>query len=225
MRIKTLALGLLFTVFASANADVTSTNKVTLITLAADGGGSNVVSIHVDDQRLLAEYDENSNAFLFTEDAFFTINKKDKTYRVQSYADLQAGISRKAVEIAHSSETANAGSGVEFKLTEESRTIAGLRVRKLIVSANKGEIETEFWVTSELMPSRLREFGETLRSRLPKGYWTTMHGNPGLLEIIVLYGVPLEIASKGQKTYLAKVSSSSSAFSFDVPAGYKRLDN
>lgn len=225
MRIKTLALSLLLAVFASGNAAVVSAKQFRVIKLVATGGGSTVATIHVNDQSLLAEFDRSSDSFLFSEEAFFTMNKKDKTYRVQSYAELQAAAGRKALEIAQSPETTDGGHGVELNLTEETGTIAGLRVRKL-VKMNRGELEAEFWVSSELMPARLRALGESMRSSLPKDYWRRMGGNPGMVEIIMLFGVPLKMVSKGHKTYHAKVvSRPSSGFSFEVPAAYRRLDN
>lgn len=223
MRNKTLALGLLLAVFASANTGAVPAKQLKVIRLVAKGGGSNIATIHVNHQSLLAEFDHNSDSFLFSDEAFFTMNKKDRTYRVQSYSELLAGVSRKAVESGQSPESI--GHGVELKLTEETGTIAGLGVRKL-VKTNSGELEAEFWVSSELMPPRLRALGESLRSSLPKDYWARMRGNPGMVEIIMLFGVPLEMVSKGQKIYHAKVvSRSRSGLSFEVPAGYRRLDN
>jgi len=222
MRIKTLALSLLLAGFASGNPGVVSAKSKVIEFVAKDG--SKISTIHVNDQSLLAEFNNNSDSFFFSDEAFFTMNNNDRTYRVQSYADLLANASRKAAEIAQSPEGADAGQGVEFKLTEETDMISGFRARKLI-KTNKGETEAEFWVSSELVPSSLRALGERLRSILPKDYWRRVHGNPGMVEIVVLFGVPLRM-THGHDSYQARVvETSSSDSSFKVPAGYRRLDN
>lgn len=219
MRIKILALSLMLAFLASGNAGVVSAKQSRVIELLAKDG-SKIVTIHVNDQSLLYEVKNNLESYLFSDEAVFTINNKDKTYRVQTYAELQAGFSRKAVEGAQSPKGADAAQGGELKLTEETDTISGLRARKLIKS-NKGETEAEFWVSSELVPPGLRSLGERLRSILPKDYGRSL----GMVEIVILFGVPLRM-THGHDTYQARVvESSSSDFSFQVPAGYRKLDN
>jgi hypothetical protein len=179
----------------------------------------------VNDQSLLFESNSTSDAVLFSDEACFTINNKDKTYRVQSYAALQAIASRKAAEIAQTLENTDAAQGVELKLSDETDTISGLRARKLVKTSG-GEPAAEFWVSSELVPQSLRAFGERIRNILPKDYWRRVHGNPGMVEIVMLFGVPLKMIDDGHNTYHAKVVESSGPdSSFQVPAGYKKLDN
>ena len=225
MKIKMLSLSLLLAVLASSSAGVVPAKPFKVVELLAKDGGSRIATIRVNDQSLLIESNSTSDAVLFSDEACFTINNKDKTYRVQSYAALQAIASRKAVEIAQSLENTDAAQGVELKLSDETDTISGLRARKLVKTSG-GVPAAEFWVSSELVPQSLRAFGERIRNILPKDYWSRVHGNPGMVEIVMLFGVPLKMIDDGHNTYQAKVVESSGPdSSFQVPAGYKKLDN
>ena len=225
MKIKMLSVSLLLAVLASSSGGVVPAKQSKVVELLAKDGGSKIATIRVNDQSLLFESNSNSDAVLFSDEACFTINNKDKTYHVQSFAELQAIASRKAVEIAQSPENTDAAQGVELKLSDETDTISGLRARKLIKTSG-GVPEAEFWVSSELMPPSLRALGERLRTILPKDYWRRVHGNPGMVEVVMLFGVPLKMIDDGHNTYQAKVVESSGPdSSFQVPAGYKKLDN
>jgi hypothetical protein len=225
MKIKMLSASLLLAVLASSSGGVVPAKQSKVVELLAKDGGSRIATIRVNDQSLLFESNSNSDAVLFSDEACFTINNKAKTYHVQSYAELQTIASRKAVEIAQSPENTDAAQGVELKLSDETDTISGLRARKLIKTSG-GVPEAEFWVSSELVPQSLRAFGERLRTILPKDYWRRVHGNPGMVEIVMLFGVPLKMTYDGHNTYQARVvESSSSDSSFQVPAGYEKRDN
>lgn len=223
MRLRILALTLLLAVLPPSNAGVVSAKKSKVIDLVGRDG-SKIATIHVNGESLLYEINK-SDAFLFSDEKFLTLNTRDKTYRVQSYADLQSGASRKAVEIAQSPDSIDARQGVLLKLTDETDVVAGVKVRKLIKTSG-GEPEAVFWVSSELTPPRLRALGEKIRSILPNDYWRRVHGNPGMVEIVMLFGVPLKVIYDGRNTYEARVTESPSSDSeFQVPEGYKRLDN
>lgn len=223
MRIKILAFSLMLAVLASGNAGVVLAKQSRVIQLVAKDGAK-IATIHVNDQSLRFESNNNAGSFFFDDQAVVTMNHTDRTYRVQSYADIEASLSRKAAEISQSHESPGAPKGVELKLTEETDTISGLKARKLI-KTNKGETEVEFWISSELLPPRVRALGERLRSILPTDYWSRVHGNPGMVEIVILFGVPLRM-TYGHESYQARgVNSSSSDSSFQVPAGYRKLDN
>ena len=227
MIIKNLALRLMSIVLAVTwpTAVLAQRSKPEVIELAATDGGSKIASIHLNDQNLLFESDGGSESFLFTGEALFAINHKDKTYRVQSYDDLRAMAKHKADEIAKSQESAGNGTGVELRLTRETGTIAGSRVRKLI-ELSRGKTEAEIWVSRDLTPMKLRAFGEKMRAILTGDYYKKAHGAPGLVEIIMTYGVPLKIVSEGQNTYQARVlEDSGSSASFQVPSGYRKVDN
>jgi hypothetical protein len=217
------ALSLLVAVLTSSGSGVASIQQLKVISLAAKSGAT-IATIRVSPQSLLYEFNDNADAVLFTDQAYFMLNRKDKTYRVQSYADLQEIASRKTAEIANSPQPADAAKGVAFNLTQDMETISGVMTRKLIKTRG-GETEAEFWVSSELLPPNLRTFGERLRTILPKDYWNRVHGNPGMIEIVTLFGVPLK-ATFGHETYEAKVVESPGSDSqFQVPDGYKKLDN
>ena len=225
MKIKMLSVTLLLAVLASSSGGVVPAKLSKVVELVAKDGGSRIATIRVNDQSLLFESNSSPDAVLFSDEACFTINNKDKTYHVQSYAELQTIASRKAVEIAQSPENTDAAQGVELRLSDETVTISGLRARKLIKTSG-GVPEAEFWVSSELVPQSLRALGERLRTILPKDYWRRVHGNPGMVEIVMLFGVPLKMTYDGHNTYQARVvESSNSDSSFQVPAGYKKLDN
>jgi hypothetical protein len=196
-----------------------------VIELVASDGGSKIASIHVNDQNLLFDPSDHSMSFLFTAEAFFAINHKDKSYRVQSYDELQAMVSRKTGEIAKSQESLTSGPDVEFRLTQEAVTISGLRARK-IVKMSRGDSEAEIWVSSDLVPMKLRAAGEKIRSVLPEDYWKKVQGNPGMVEIIMLYGIPLKMVVNGHNVYQVQIlDGSSSSTSFQVPSGYRKVEN
>ncbi|HEX5734556.1 MAG TPA: hypothetical protein VF131_17105 [Blastocatellia bacterium] len=196
-----------------------------VIELVANDGRSKIASIHLNDQNLLFESSDNLMSFLFTTEAFFEINHKDKSYRVQSYDELHAMASRKVDEIAKSQESTTTGPNVEFRLTEEADTISGLRARK-IIKINGGKPEAEIWVSSELVPMKLRAAGERIRAALPEGYWKKVQGNPGMVEIIMLYGIPLKMVVDGRDIYKVKMlDGSSSGRSLEVPSGYRKVGN
>jgi len=147
MKIKMLSVSLLLAVLASSSGGVVPAKQFKVVELLAKDGESRIATIRVNDQSLLFESNSNSDAVLFSDEACFTINNKDKTYHVQSYAELQSIASRKAAEIAQSPET-GAAQGVELKLSDETVTISGLRARKIIKTSG-GVPEAEFWVSSE----------------------------------------------------------------------------
>ena len=222
MKRKILALSLLGLVLSSIGPGAASTTQSKVTNLVADSGAK-LATIRVSARRLLFE-GNGADATLFTDQAVFTINNEDKTYRVQSYTDLLAGVSRKAAGMAQSPDKSGTPRGVELTLTGETETIDGLRARKLI-KLNNGVADGEFWVSSELLPSNLRAVGEKLRSVLPNDYWRRARGNPGLIEIVTLFGVPLKM-THGHDSWQARViQGSDSDSSFQVPAGYRKLDN
>jgi hypothetical protein len=216
-----LVMTLLSAILASTTSGLVSAKQTQVIELATNDPASKIATIRVNAQSLMIEVSDSADSTLFTDEAVFTINHKDKTYRVQSYADLQANTSRKAAELAQSPENTSRAQGVEFKLTDETDTISGFKARKL-VKTKKGEPEAVFWVSSELVPPSLRGIGESLRSALPADYWQKVGGNPGMPEIVVLFGVPLRI-TYDHHIYHARVSQSSEA-KLQVPAGYRKLD-
>ena len=225
MKIKILALSLILPVGALIAPRVVSARQSRVIELVAKEGGAKIGTIHVNDQNLLVQFKDSSEAVLFTAEAFYTINHKNKTYRVQTWDELQTGLSRKASEIARSQEKISGGPDVELKLTEETDTISGFKTRKLI-RTGRGELEAVFWVSSELMPAKLRAVGERIRSTLPGDYWKKVRGNPGMPEVILLFGIPLRMTISGHNSYQAQVLESSTPdASFQVPEGYRRIDN
>jgi hypothetical protein len=224
MRIKLLALSLMLAILPCYGAGLGSVKQSRVIDLVAKDSGLKIATIHVDGESLLYEFNSKTEAGLFRDESVYTINNTDQTYRFQSYTDLVAAARQKAEEIARSQGTTDSSQGVVLKLTNESDTVNGLRVRKL-TKTNQGNHEADFWVSNELIPPGLRALGERMRDILPKDYWSRVHGNPGLIEIIVLFGVPLVI-NAGQSVYHARLAGNSKSDSlFQVPAGYKRLDN
>lgn len=223
MRIKIFALGLMLAFFASAGIVLAKQSKV--IELKAKDGAAKIATIHVNDQSLLIEFNDNSMTVLLTGEAVYTINHKDKTYHVDSYDDLQAAISRKLSELAKAQENIVSGPNVEFKLTEETDTISGSKARKLIKMSN-GKPEAEIWVSSDLMPLKLRAAGERMRAMLPADFYKKVHGNPGLPEIILSFGIPLKIVGYGPDVYQANIiETPDSDTLLQVPAGYRKVEN
>lgn len=196
-----------------------SSNCETAIT--ESNGDSKELSFTLDDRNILVESGYPYITHLITAEAFISINHKLKTYSVQSYDEVEARLSRKAGEITKSQESTTFGPNVEFRLTEETDTMDGFRVRKIL---KLGKPKLEMWVTSDLIPVRLRTFGESLKAIFPASFWEKVLKNPGWTEIIMLHGVPLKIAIDGHTVCRAEIQESTTSNSlFEVPADYKRV--
>ena len=220
MRKILIALSVAIVVFPSFGAASVVAKQSRVIYLVSKDGGAKIATIHVNGDSILCELNGNSEAALFTGDALFTINNQDKTYRVQSYSDLRAAAQDKARELARQTKTVESGQGASLELTDEISTISGVKARRLKKTSNQAA--ADFWVSSELSPPALRAMGEQVRTILPKDYWSRMHGNPGIIEIIFLYGIPLSF-SDGSTVYQAQIKDSDSEAWSKVPAEYKRL--
>jgi len=221
MRKILIALSLAIVVFPSFGGASVVTKQSRVIYLISKDGGAKIATIHVNGDSILCEFNGSSEATLFTGDAVFTINNQDKPYRVQSYSDLKTAAQNKVRELAQQTRTVDVGQGAILELTDETNTISGVRARRLKkISGNRAA--ADFWVSSELSPPGLRVLGEQVRTVLPNGYWSRMHGNPGIIEIIILYGVPLSF-SDGPIGYQAQIQDSDSDAWTKVPAEYRRL--
>jgi len=223
MKTRILALSLVLVFFAYGKSDIVSAKQSKVIELTATDEGLKIATIHLDDQSLLFESNHSAETFLFTADAFYIINHKDKTYRVQSFDELQVALRQKLSEIGGPLAPLPTGPDTDIKLTEETDTIAGLKARKLIETSNSKQTNV-IWVSSDLVPSGLRVAGEKMRMMLPTDYWNKIRGHPGIPEIILLYGIPLKLVSDGRTVYQAKViEATDSGFSMQVPAGYRKV--
>lgn len=212
---------LLLTLIASTDSNPVFATQTKTIELAKKDSKTKAVTIRVNAQRLLIESGDGTQSTLFTSDGIFTINNRDKTYSLQTYSDLKNLISRKVSELNQSSALPPAAE-VELKITGVTETISGFETRRLI-KTNKGVTEAEFWVSRELVPSELRALGDEFRKSLPESYWASVRGNPGIPEIVLLFGVPLRIThDKG--VFQARVVKSP-ATSLRLPPGYQKLDN
>jgi hypothetical protein len=220
MKSRLLLLTLLLAIVSAPGTGIVSAKQTKVIVLASKDPGSKSITIRASAKSLLLEFGENADGALFTDDAFITINNKDKTYRVQSYSDLLASARLEASRLAQTGEDTGT-QGVEFKLTELTETISGLSARKLI-RTEKGEPSTEFWVSRELLPPSVRSLSDTIQTILPKNYLRRMRGNPGIVEMVMLYGVPLKM-KHGTDIYQAQVTESRET-SFQIPVEYKRID-
>jgi hypothetical protein len=134
---------------------------------------------------------------------------------------LQTAARDKAREVAQETGPVDPNQGVVLELTDETNTIGGVKVRHL-KKITGSRAETGFWVSSELSPPALRAFGEKLRTILPRDYWRRVHGNPGMIEIITLFGVPLSF-SEGSTVFEAQITNSDSDAWSQVASGYKRI--
>jgi len=221
MRKLLAALSLAIVVLPSFGAASEPAKQSRVIYLVSKDDGAKIATIHVNEDSMLCEFIGNSESVLFTSDAMFMINNQNKTYRVQSYSDLQAAAQKKARELAQQTKTADAAQGVILEQTDETNTINGIRARRLKkISGDRPP--ADFWVSSELIPLALRAFGEKVRTSLPRDYWLKLHGNPGMIEIITLYGIPLSF-SVGPTVYQAQIKDSDSDAWSKLPEGYKRI--
>jgi hypothetical protein len=225
MRIKVLALSLISVTLVLSCPLIASSQQSKVIkfafsdckpAIAQRDGESKILSITIDAQNVLVEYDYQPKSYLFTADGFMQINHKFKTYSVQSYGELEA---RANSEVQKYTKIRR---DIQIELTEETEIIHGFKVRKFIKRGDR-RIEEVLWVSSDLIPVRLRTFGEKIRAIISADYWKKAPGIPKLETIIMLYGVPLKIV-QGQTVCQAEIhEKTSSTFSFQVPATYRKV--
>jgi len=196
-----------------------------IIEIVKQDGSSKIATLFINDENLLFEAIGSPEVCVFTAEAIFMINNKNKSYREYKYDELQTLINRKLGEITDDRNSPTVESSVEFRLTEETSTVLGFKSRKLIEMSNS-KLKAEIWVSNDPIPAKLRAVSERLRSMLPEDYWRKTRGIPGMPEIIILYGIPIKMIIEGQEIYHAQAGKSpSSSPSFQVPSGYKKVKN
>lgn len=225
MIIKVLALGLISVTFTLSCPTIVLAQQSKVIkfafsdcepAMAQRDGDPNTLSINLDAQNVLVEYSYRPDSYLFTAEALIAINHKFKTYSVQSYDELEAKANHEVQKYTKIRRD------IQLELTEEIDMIHGFKVRKFI---KKGDKITEevLWVSSDLVPMRLRTFGDRIKAIFPADYWKKGPGIPGLEVIIMLYGVPLKIAMDGHTCRSELFERPNSNSKFAVPAAYKRV--
>lgn len=191
------------------------------IEIVMKDGGSRFAVLRLNEKNLLIEFNDRTDSVLFGPDTLVTINHKDKTYRAQSCEELLAAAAKYGKEIG------DAGSELEIKQTDNVTTISGFRARE-VIKLRRGKPEVELWMCNELTPPPLRAFADKLRSILPADYWSRVHGNPGLVDLIGFYGVPLKIEAAGESHFEAEATSIKDkdlpSDTFQVPVGYRKVD-
>lgn len=220
MKITVLALGLMLALVAYGKPEIALAKKVKVIKLTVKDKPAEGITIHIDDQSVLVEVNNKSETALYTGEAIFTINHKDKTYCVNSYDETQTRIGRWLRENAKSQKNTGTGPGMGIKPTEETRTIFGVKARKLIQMSD-GKPIGEIWVSRDLAPPGVRAFGEKIRAMVSADYWEKGLRGFGLPEIIIFYGIPLKIVSEGQVVIQVQaIENTDSESSLQVPTGY-----
>ncbi len=225
MRRNNFTLGLCVAILTLGLPAIALAQQPKIIELVKQDGSSKFATIFINDENLMFEVMGSSEVCIFTAEAIFIIDNKNKTYREYKYDELQTLINRKLGEITDNQNSPTVESSVGFRLTEETDTILGFKSRKLIEMSNS-KLKAEIWVSSDLIPAKLRAVSERLRSMLPEDYWRKTLGIPGMPEIIMLYGIPVKIIVEGQEIFHAQVGKSpSSSPSFQVPSDYKKVKN
>ena len=220
MKIKFFAFGLMCVMFAYGMPGIALAKKVKVIKFVTKDKATGILSIHIDDQSVLIEGNNVSGTSLYTDKAMFTINHKDKTYCTDSYEAIQTRIRRWLSENANSRENSGTEPGMGIKLTGETRTIFGVKARKLIQMSN-GKPIGEIWVSRDLVPPGVRAFGEKIRGMVSADYWEKGLRGLGLPEIIISYGIPLKIVSEGRVVMQVQaIETTNSESSLQVPTGY-----
>jgi hypothetical protein len=186
---------------------------------------SGTLSIYMNDQSILFESSPDGMPYLLTDEGLIGIVHKVKVYSILSYDELKAEHSRQVDKAEkHLKDTGKWPSMVELRMTDETATISGLSARKLI-KINGDKLEAEIWVSSELVPIRLRE---RMKSIYPEDYWKKVDWGPSLIDIIMQYGIPLKTVGEKNSGFLdckAQVlDGATSDKSFQVPPGYGKIE-
>ncbi len=188
------------------------------IELVAPGAGRVFGTIHVSSAAVVLESGDGQSV-IYTSTSLLHLNHTDKTYYEQTYEDLSAMAAKAVKELPAVKE---APLGVEYTLTTETEVIAGCKAQKL-VRTNPGSSDAA-WVCREWQPPAMRKAGQRLASIFPKDYWRRVGGAPGLMETILMYGIPLRADLSGKRAYDARVTDGASpAGTFENPAGYKKV--
>ena len=192
--------------------------------------GKGTVSIHLNAQNILLEFSDKAHNvwahLLFTAEALVEIDHKEKTYKVLSYDELQASNSRRADDgdKYHQRTGKWLGYNREFRVTDETAIISGLKARKVIKMIGD-KVEAEIWVSSESVPVKLRE---RMKSTYPEGFWKKVTLKPWIPDIIMAWGVPLKTVNKDRNRLVvceARVFEDSIPDqAFQVPSGYRRIE-
>ncbi len=186
--------------------------------------GTAAVTLAVSDSSILVEGRDDAAVALLTPDAVVHIDHKSKTYFEYRYDEMKTLIDKKLEEFGKMPTGPDAGPQVDFKLTDAIAMIGGFKSRKLL-KLDHGRTESEIWVCDDLMPANLRPVNEKMRRIFTSDYWRRSRGNPGLLEVVLLYGIPLRIGVDGKDVLQARVSESVRPVAlFHVPSGYQRIE-
>jgi hypothetical protein len=193
-----------------------------VIEIVAIDGGPKTMSMYLNDQNLLIKTDKR-DSILFTADAVFNINHREKTYSVQTYDEIQTMLSQQLDKIAKPQDGMGISRDKKLTLSAGTETISGLRTRKLTFM-DEEKSKSEIWVSSDLVPGKLKAAGERMRSLLPDDFWSKAGVNAGWVEIIILYGIPLKTIDNEHKVYQARVRKSRIPRAlFQVPSGYSKV--
>ena len=189
------------------------------------------MSIHVNAQNILIELKDQAYSLLFTDESLITISHKAKSYSVQNYDELQATNKRNADngDKYHERTGKWLGYNREFRITDETATISGLNVHK-VIEVIGDKVKAEMWVSSESVPVRLRE---RMKSIYPEDYWKKVTFKPMITDIIMLWGVPIKMIGTGEYGNLRgrQVVCESRVFedsisdkAFQVPPDYRKVE-
>jgi hypothetical protein len=225
MRKNNFALNFFVAILTLSLPAIALAQQAKVIELVKNDGGVKTVTITMDDEHILFEVANTSDVLLLTTEAAFTIDHADKSYHEVSYDEILALLSRSLNENAGGGEVkpkAAVDPDVEIKITEETDSASGFKGYKFI-RTNKGKPEIEMWLSTDLMPVKLRAINEKVRKTLPADYWKKRPAS-GLHELIILYGIPVKIITNGKEIYHMQAGKSpSSSPSFQVPSDYKKL--
>ena len=188
------------------------------VELVEPGSGRIFGTIHISSQAVTLESGDGQSV-IYTPTSLVHVNHKEKTYYEQTY-ELLAAMAAQAVKDLPAAK--DAPPGVEYKLTTETETIAGCRAVKL-VRTGRGASDSA-WVCKDWQPPAMRKAGDRLAGIFPADYWRRIGGNPGVMETVLIYGIPLRAERSGKLVYDARVTAGTiPAGTFEIPAGYKKV--
>jgi hypothetical protein len=188
---------------------------------AIDDGSYGAFSIYVNDQSILVESSKRPESFLITADSLIKMNQKGKYYSLASYEELKAIVNHQSDKfLKHQERIGRSVDRVEMRRSGETEIISGERARKLMLMVND-KLEGEIWVSPELVPMGLQEKGKSIYM---EGERRRSLMKPDLIEIIMMYGMPLKIISWGKTACQAQVHEDSNINKpLEVPADYRKI--
>jgi GLPGLI family protein len=219
-------------------------------TIVPAAGGNKIHSNSLYRPHMFKQGSENSTMIVrLDKEAIYQINNAKKEYSVMTFAELEAYTKkstqklegkmaeltkqfekmppeqRKAMEqmMGKQGMTGSSNAKIDVKKTGEKKTISGYGCSHYVMTEEGKEVGS-VWTTTDVpdfksMQKDFKEFGERMAAQMP------MKGGQMSAAMAKMDGFPVQTTIAGITTTVNKIEKKSPAASeFEVPVGYKKVD-